>query len=335
VQWDYVRGTSEDRWRSPAAYDRTKIAERYVGARGPFHVANLGGFEPDEMAFPTPRTFSAAMRFLEENRNNAQPFYLYVDTFHPHEAWEAPRKYYDLYRDPSYKGKTYLALPYNTGFAAPVPESSLQDAQAHYSGLITMVDTWVGKLLDKLREVGKDENTLIVYYSDHGTNFGDNIERVMGKPAGAMYPGTMDVPLMVRHPRRVAAGKRFREFVYSLDVPATVCAAAGAAPREGTHGKNLLALLNGEHFSARDYVTCRYSNCVWYRDDRSWFFSTVKWENPRVFDLESSEPFEKNIASQSGDRIALARQRIQEDAGGALPIYDYVAMDRVKAPFIG
>jgi arylsulfatase A-like enzyme len=333
-QWDYVRGNAEDRYRSPAPYDKQRLAERYASARGAMHVANLGGFEPDEMAFATPRTFSSAMRFLEENRTNPQPFYLYVDTFHPHESWEAPKKYYDMYRDPAYKGKTYLTVPYSTLHQNPIPEESIRDIEAHYSGLITMMDHWLGRLLAKLKETGKDESTLILFVSDHGTNFADNLERVTGKPAGAMYPGTMDIPLLVRHPKRIGAGRRFREMVYTVDVPATVSAAAGAAPRDGVHGKNLLALVEGKSFEARAYQTCRYSNCVWYRDEKTWYFSTIHWTNIRVFDLEATDPFRQSVAEKTSDRTALAQKRILEDAGGSLPEYPLAPTDRVKAPFI-
>ncbi|MCS7025612.1 MAG: sulfatase [Bryobacteraceae bacterium] len=332
-QWEFIRGAAEDRYRSPAPYDQARIQAKYVG-RGPMHVANLGGFEPDEMAFTTPRTISAAMRFLEENRENQQPFYLYVDTFPPHESWEAPRQYYQLYRDPAYQGKTYLSLPYDTLFQTPVPEAAVKNAQAHYAGLITMVDHWIGKLLGKLEELGKDRSTLMFFLSDHGTNFGDNPERVTGKPAGALYPGTMNIPLLVRHPERKSGGKRFQQRVSTLDLPASVCAAAGVSPREGLHGKNLLPLLEGEAFSGREYQTCRYSNCVWYADSRIWYFSTIHWQNIRLFDLEASHPFRENIAPKAADRVALAQRRILEDAGGALPAYPLTASDRVKAPFI-
>jgi arylsulfatase A-like enzyme len=332
-QWDFVRGNSEDHYRSPAAYDQKRIAEKYAPSRiAGAQVANLGDFAPDEMAFATPRTFTSAMLFLEENRTNPKPFYLYVDTFHPHESWEAPRKYYELYRDPSYRGKTWLSLPYNTLYQAPVPEASLRDAQAHYSGLITMMDHWVGRLLEKLKQTGKDENTLVFFLSDHGTNFGDNLERITGKPSGGMYPGTMDVPLLVRHPKRLGAGKRFEEFVYSLDVPATVCAATGAAPREGVHGKNLLPLLEGGHFSAREYQTCRYSNMLWYADRKIWCWANVHGENVRLFDLEASHPFRESIATKAQDRVAFAMRRVHEDAGGAIPIYPLTGMDKVKGP---
>src|SRR5581483_8017464 len=115
-QWDYVRGNAEDRYRSADVIDQKKLKERYGSPlpRAAQHVANLGSFEPDELAFATPRTSRSAMQFLEENKTNSKPFYLYVDTFHPHETWEAPAKYYKLYRDPKYTGKTHLNVPYST-----------------------------------------------------------------------------------------------------------------------------------------------------------------------------------------------------------------------------
>ncbi len=332
-QWDFVRGNAEDRYRSAAPYDPEVVRARYASARGPMHVANLGGFEPEEMDFATPRTFTSAMQFLDENRNTG-PFYLYVDTFHPHESWEAPRKYYDLYRNPSYRGKTRLTVAYSTLHSHPIPEEGLEDIRAQYSGLVTMVDHWFGRLLDKIEEIGKADSTLIVFLSDHGTNFADNLERVTGKPAGALYPGTMHIPLMVRHPQGRGAGRRFRELVYTLDVPATVCGAAGTEPDGGLAGQNLLPLLEGGRFERRDYLTCRYSNSVWYRDERNWYFSNVHWENVRLFDLESSEPFGETIANRSVERVRLAQRRILGDAGGELPKYPLKSTDRVKAPFI-
>lgn len=335
-QWDFVRGNAEDRYRSVATVDMKKLANRY-GSRQSLaaqHVANLGGFEPDEMDYATPRTFSSAMRFLDENQNNEKPFYLYVDTFHPHETWQSPKKFYELYADPKYHGKTFLNLPYNTLYKSPVSEEILQDVQAQYAGLVTMVDHWFGRLLEKLEAIGQKENTLVIFASDHGTNFGDNLEKVTGKPAACLYPGTMDIPLLVRHPKGVAAGKRFKEFVYTLDIPSTVCAATGVKPEQGVDGKNLLDLLEGKSFEGREYLTCRYSNSVWYGDEKNWYFSNIHWEYPRLFDLEADDPFGKTIAKEAPERIKLAQKRLLEDAGGALPAYPLKGTDKVRAPFI-
>jgi arylsulfatase A-like enzyme len=333
-QWDFVRGQAEDRYRSPAPLDPHQLEQRYASPRAGQHVANLGGFDPDEPDFATPRTFRSAMQFLEENRTNPKPFYLYVDTFSPHETWEAPAKYYRLYRDPKYTGKTHLTLPYSTLYHHPELKPALADVKAHYAGLVTMVDHWLGRLLDKLREVGKDHETLVFFLADHGTNFGDNLEKALGKPAACLYPGTMDVPLLVRHPQGKGAGNRFREFVYSLDVPATVCAAAGAAPKDGVDGRDLLPLLEGGPFRRREYLTCRYSNCVWYTDDRTWYFADVHGDNARLFDLEADQPFGRTIAGKAPERVRQARDRILADAGGRLPAYPLRDTDKVKAPFI-
>jgi len=179
-----------------------------------------------------------------------------------------------------------------------------------------------------------EDDTLVVFLSDHGTNFADNLEKVTGKPAGALYPGTMHIPLLMRHPKRLGAGKRLRELVYTLDVPATVCAAAGTGPEDGLEGKNLVPLLEGGHFESREYLTCRYSNSVWYRDERNWYFSDVHWDNIRLFDLESSHPFSETIARRASDRVNLAQRRIMRDPGGELPQYPLKNTDKVKAPFI-
>ena len=124
------------------------------------------------------------------------------------------------------------------------------------------------------------------------------------------------------------------KLVTTVDVPATFCAAAGTAPDAGLHGRNLLALLEGSHFPSREFLTCRYGNTVWYRDERNWYFSDIFWRNPRLFDLEGSEPFAESVAARAGGRMPLAQRRILEDAGDSLPAYRFKKTDMVKAPFI-
>jgi hypothetical protein len=99
-------------------------------------------------------------------------------------------------------------------------------------------------------------------------------------------------------------------------------------------GQNLLALLTGGDFPKREYLTCRFSNCVWYTDDKNWYFSDIHGDNPRLFDLESDKPFEVTIAKKAPERIKKAWDRILADAGGKLPIYPLKPGDKVKAPFI-
>jgi hypothetical protein len=68
-------------------------------------------------------------------------------------------------------------------------------------------------------------------------------------------------------------------------------------------------------------LTCRYGNSVWYKDPQNWFFSSVDFQDARLFNLESDPTCQRNIASQAADRLALAQERILSDAGGELQHY--------------
>ncbi len=314
-QWEYIRGQAEDRFLAGQFADEA-LLQRYRG--NPDRIRNhLVNVRPDlpEEEWHTARTFRSATRFLEQNRSSEQPFYLYVDSFSPHETWEAPLHYYDLYASRDVREPIWLTVPYGPLLDQnPELETSLESLKANYAGLVTLVDTWFGRLMQTLDNLKLRDRTLVILIADHGTNFADNVEKVVGKPAGYMYPGTMHIPLMVRHPDGIGAGQTSDELVYTLDVPATVMAATGVAPQGGIEGRNLLADSDG----SREWLTCRYGDHVWYRDQRTWFFSSLEFEEPRVFDLEADPDCTANIAAKAGDRIDLARTRILADAGGEL-----------------
>lgn len=327
-QWRYVRGQSEDRLRSPAGADAALLSRyRADENRIRCHLVNVRPDQPEE-TWPVARTFRHAMHFVEENANAAEPFYLYVDSFTPHETWEAPQHYFDLYGDRAHREPICLTLPY-----APVAqhadyEQRLPSVRAEYAGLVTMVDHWFGQLLDTIDRMQLTSRTLVMFFSDHGTNFADNAEGVMGKPATFMYPGTMSIPMLMRHPSGAGAGSVCDEFVTTTDVPATVLAASGVAPFGRIDGQSLLPLAEDGAFSAPEYVTCRYGNSLWYRDDRTWCFgdiggddSTLALSDPRVFDLEADADCAVNIAGSARDRVDLAAERLRADAGGPLRAY--------------
>ena len=320
-QWQFIRGQAEDRLHSSARADE-RLLGRYLGApdRVRAHLVNVRPELPEE-TWPAPRTFRAAIDFVEAN-SGSQPFYLFVDTFSPHETWEAPLHYYDLYGSRAEREPLCLTVPYGPLAQHPEYESRLPSIRANYAGLVTMVDTWFGRLLDALDRTGESQRTMVILLSDHGTNFAENPDRVIGKPADFMYPGTMDIPLILRCPDGAGAGTVRDEMVYSLDVPATLAQVSGAAPADGIQGQSLMPLLSGEgEFAQRQYLTCRYGNSVWYRDATTWFFSACDFSGPRVFDLEADPACQQDIADGAADRVALARQRITADAGGPLQSY--------------
>ena len=199
---------------------------------------------------------------------------------------------------------------------------------------MTLVDTWFGKLVDTIDRLGLKESTLILFLSDHGTNFADNAERVTGKPAGYMYPGTMDIPLLVRHPSGVNAGTVCDELVYTLDVPATVIAASTGAAVRRDRGAEPAAPRGGRariSAPASTSPAATATSCG-TRTRRAGTSPGVDFQQPRLFDLEADPECRDDIAARCPERTALARERILADAGGRLPRYEHRGTDALGRP---
>src|SRR5918994_3230031 len=116
------------------------------------------------------RTMTEAERWLE--RHHDERFFLYVDTWDPHEPWDAPDYYTARYRE-SYAGEQLYPC-YGKYEDAGLTGDDVDLAHATYCGEVTMVDFWIGRLLGKLDALGLRENTLVFFTSDHGFYFGEH-----------------------------------------------------------------------------------------------------------------------------------------------------------------
>ena len=336
-QWHFQRGYSgEDRWRSPFGVPQKALtrygdveqlyARPHAGGGAPMVLANRGVTMVDETT-ATANAFRWAGEFLAENRE--QPFYLLIDSFAPHEPWEAPEKYFLMYGDPDYSGIKHLGSRY--GPADRYSQAEVDYLRAQYRGLVTHADHWFGQFMARLEELGLADSTVVCVMSDHGTNFCENPRNVIGKPANSMYPGVMWLPLIVRLPGDVAAGSEKNALVYNHDLPATVYELAGVAPEQPIAGQSLLPLIEERSgWTPRDYVTCRYANSLCYIDDTTWALGNIDGAVEQLFDLEADPGCTTDISSvDDGARWQTAWERILEDADGELP--DYRDMDLTDA----
>jgi arylsulfatase A-like enzyme len=133
--------------------------------------------------------------------------------------------------------------------------------RALYAALVTCVDRWVGRFLDKLETVGLARNTLVVYLTDHGHLFGDH--DLQGKPTGPfgrLYETTTRVPLLIRHPDGLGAGRRVGGIAQHPDVLPTILEFLGVASPAELHGRSLWPLIEGRDARGRDFaVSGRFS----------------------------------------------------------------------------
>lgn len=221
------------------------------------------------------RTVTEAERWLE--RHYRERFFLYVDTWDPHEPWDAPPYYTELYR-PDYGGEQ-LYPAYGKWREAGLTEDDVALAHATYCGEVTMVDFWVGRLLAKLDVLGLREKTAVFFLSDHGFYFGEH--GYFGKAEWVHDPGATvsedsvlpdwlprswlltvgwsplyreltNVPLIARVPG-VEPGRR-RAMTAAPDLLPTLLELAGVEPPPEVQGASFLGVLRGEREEHRQFV---------------------------------------------------------------------------------
>jgi arylsulfatase A-like enzyme len=221
------------------------------------------------------RTVTEAERWLE--RHYGERFFLYVDTWDPHEPWDAPEYYTSLYRG-GYGGRQ-IYPSYGRWEEAGLTRDDVDLAHATYCGEVTMVDFWIGRLLAKLEVLGLGENTVVFFTSDHGFYFGehgyfgkaewiDDPDAAVAEDAvvpgwlsdswlltvgwSPLYKELTNVPLMVRAPG-LEPGRR-QALTTASDLAPTILDLAGVGRPRAMQGESFGDVLAGERAEHRPFV---------------------------------------------------------------------------------
>jgi arylsulfatase A-like enzyme len=114
--------------------------------------------------------------------------------------------------------------------------------------MLAQLDDGIGRVLAQLQELGLAENTLVVFLSDNGgpTRELTSSNRPLRGEKGQLLEGGVRVPLILRWPARIPAGRTDSRLVSALDLLPTALAAAGAKPPANLDGVDLLPHLSGE-----------------------------------------------------------------------------------------
>ena len=295
----WERGQEYDRWQTQPLPDG--YLEQYLKPGTPLEPRRnqvLSQYLKNNMYiagdddYPAARTFRWAMQWLERNHTHKN-FYLYIDTFSPHEPWLVPQRFLDLY-DSGYNGPKLI-------YGNPYKRSQLSDAEHHhlrarYAASCTMVDHWIGRLLDKVDQLGLRENTLIALMSDHGKIIGEFGN--YGMPAQDIGPALSPVPCFIRHPKGENAGKRFGGWLYNIDLTATVLSLMGVAPKPDVEGKDVWPAVSAGETAFRDRLITAYGGmvAVW-RDDWLYLVNTAA-KTASLYNLAEDIHRKTNVADR-------------------------------------
>ena len=254
--WDWIRGQEGDRSITddipvalPCAPEKIRGPERMRSNHYRWRTAH---WQTERDTFVA-RTMQRAADWLERNYTHER-FFLYIDAFDPHEPWDPPKHYVDLY-DPGYKGEVVDHPVYD--YCDYLSAAELRHTQALYSGEATLVDTWIGHLLRKVQALGLMDNTAITIISDHGHYVGDHgrIGKDGRGPDGPWpyYEACSHIVWMWYVPG--SAGRRCGSFLAQPhDFFPTVLDLANVDRPEKLDGVSLAPLLRGEDFDAKRQV---------------------------------------------------------------------------------
>jgi arylsulfatase A-like enzyme len=321
--WEWIRGQEADRYRIPLKGNVEDVANLpcdlaygCVGHTLNYCLANMRGWRTEGDWFP-PRTFGKAVQWLEEYGRDG-PFLLVVDEFDPHEPWNAPRGFLDLYFDAeSYRGRRVINTrtgPYE------FQEGELEYARAQYAGEVTLCDKYVGVLLEKAKELGLWDETIVALVSDHGHNLMEH--GVIHKMPDHMYPELMNPVYMIRGPDGALGGSECDAYVAHHDIPVTLMRMAGVEPPSALDGKDAWAWATGDEPQTREYATCIFYPWLWCRDQDYAYMTRIGGDEEMLYELRRDPKQMVNIADEEHDACGLMRERLWGEMGGDLPLYE-------------
>ena len=227
--------------------------------------------------FPVPATAwddSSRTAHWRNRPDPEQPFFAVFNFGSSHEG-SVRRQYAARTEDPSAAIHAASRLPLPPYY----PDTpKVREAWASYYDVVTITDRTIGKMLDELEEAGLAEETLVVFWGDHGAG--------LARAKRWIYDSGLKVPLVIRWPGKIEPGTLRADFVQFLDLAPTMISVAGGDPPEHLHGRVILGDRQGpepEHlYHGRDRMDERYDMIRAVRNRQFLYIRNFESQRPWV-----------------------------------------------------
>ena len=243
----------------------------------------------------------AALTFID--RNHKDPFFLYLAYYAPHVPVEATRKYLDRF------------------------PGDMPTRRRYALAMISAMDDGVGRILEKLRHYGIEENTLVFFISDNGAPTHlhkedkplsvplDAWDGSLNDPwvgeKGMLTDGGIRVPYIVYWPGSLPAGLVYRKPVLSLDATATALAVAGIETTDALDGVDLMPyLIGGDDSAPHEDLFWRFWNQAAMRSGR-WKYIYLPDGRTYLFDMASAEHEHENRIARYPEIAASLHRKLE------------------------
>jgi arylsulfatase A-like enzyme len=315
-QWFWIRGQEADPYALPDAAPVRDLLRRAAGGREVSddswlvrHMALRSKWQSDADTL-VGQTMRGAADWVRAYTLD-KPFYLHVECFDPHEPWDPPAEYARAY-EPDYGDSLDGCIA--PGSVERCTDRQLANIRAAYAGEVTLVDRWVGHLLDAVRETGRMDDTAIVFTSDHGCMLGEQGQ--IHKGTSRLRNQVTKLPLLVRHPAGEAAGARVAGFCQHQDIMPTALGLLGEPVPDRVLGRSLWPQATGGPVSPDAIVSafCFHASVrtadwnyirPWIRPSedevKAWRLFGIRSDREELYDLRADPEELTDVAADHPD----------------------------------
>lgn len=333
-------------WTEPVPnYDKWEylLPENQTG-KGKQNVTEFT--EVHDTAYNDGKIAADAIRFLENARNKGKAFFLAVGFMKPHAPFVAPKKYWDIFNDTEFyvadrervKGSPELAyhkwqeirgyrdVP-DTG---PIPFEKEQEIIRGYYACVSYIDAQIGKVMQRLEDLGLKENTIIVLWGDHGYHLGEQASWCKS----TNFELDVRVPLIISARGMKGNGHSCKAIVETLDIYPTLAELCKLEPESSLSGTSLQPLLMNPDQKWKNVAFSQFMRpyrTLFSSKDPShmgYALRTPGWRTTWWFDLKTGEVVEKELYRLSENSLEKENlsgradvEEIEEELGGM--ILDY------------
>jgi len=339
-QWNWIRGHETDKYRARFREGNIKfsnIINDHIVKKDPIakltqkrilknYFPNVQEREREEDYFPA-QTFNKAIEFIKDTKKLSNTFCL-IDEFDPHEPWDPPQKYLDLYADKDYDGKKIITPSYSENLEY-LSDEELRYMRNCYAGEVSLCDNWFGYFIEELKNLEIYNDSLIILTSDHGHSIGEH--GATGKIPMFMHPELVDIPLIIKPPSNTSGPKKIKNlYVYNHDILPTILGFLNKEKPESLEGIDLSRFLDhsDQEIKNRNHITCGFSICSLYKDDTYALITSNDNNNRKLYNLNKDPDWNENIADDNPDICNKLYVEIKKDANNQLLIENY----KLKGP---
>jgi arylsulfatase A-like enzyme len=283
-------------WRNEEKYKLKNEVNHVIGGRD----RTPGGVATKRVEYSHDLFAAEALRFVEENKD--RPFFFYLPFTIPHANDEAGKKGMEV---PSYRLYADKDWP---------------DPQKGHAAMITRMDGDVGRLMDKIKALGLDEKTLVMFSSDNGPHKEGGADPAFFHSSGplrgykrAVYEGGIRVPLIARWPGKIKAGSVSHHVSAFWDFLPTCCQLVGIKAPGGIDGISMLPTLLGRGAQQKEH---EYLYWEFHEQGKKQAVRMGRWKGVRLncakrpngpielYDLENDLGEKHNIADEHPKIVA-------------------------------